>query len=395
VFATSSPAAVYSAHFNAGEGGAVSKLPANIQDATNSFEAWLAKQLPIVPRDIQTKHASMAAAAFPFFRATFYRWVQLWPHVCKELAQAPKLLAVGDLHVENFGTWRDSEGRLIWGVNDLDESWPAPYTIDLVRLIASTYLAVSEEHLGIRRRDAAEAIEEGYRDGIAHGGEPFVLAENHRWLRILSLGKLRDPVRFWEKMEQLPPYGKEIPDQVRKWIEAELPGDIHGYKLKRRIAGMGSLGHPRILAITSVQGARVAREAKAIRPSAWVWATKSGSADLHCQRLADIAVRVADPFLKFHGQWLVRRLAPDCSRIELASLPKERDEVKLLYSMGRETANIHLGNRAAVGRVKRHLAQRKGRWLHDAAKAMCEATLDDWKHWRTEWKSPKRRASAT
>ena len=31
-------------------------------------------------------------------------------------------LSVGDLHVENFGTWRDSEGRLIWGINDFDEA---------------------------------------------------------------------------------------------------------------------------------------------------------------------------------------------------------------------------------------------------------------------------------
>jgi len=36
------------------------------------------------------------------------------------------VLAVGDLHVENFGTWRDAEGRLIWGVNDFDEAWRLP-----------------------------------------------------------------------------------------------------------------------------------------------------------------------------------------------------------------------------------------------------------------------------
>jgi Uncharacterized protein conserved in bacteria (DUF2252) len=29
------------------------------------------------------------------------------------------LLAVGDLHVENFGVWRDSRSKLVWGVNDL------------------------------------------------------------------------------------------------------------------------------------------------------------------------------------------------------------------------------------------------------------------------------------
>jgi len=62
----------------------------------------------------------------PFFRATFYRWLQLWPELCADLVKAPPVLGVGDLHIENFGTWRDEEGRLIWGVNDLDEAWPAP-----------------------------------------------------------------------------------------------------------------------------------------------------------------------------------------------------------------------------------------------------------------------------
>src|SRR5260370_32652719 len=48
-----------------------------------------------------------------------------------------EVLAVGDLHVENFGTWRDAEGRLTWGVNDFDEAYPLPYTIDLARLATS------------------------------------------------------------------------------------------------------------------------------------------------------------------------------------------------------------------------------------------------------------------
>ncbi|TLY67517.1 MAG: hypothetical protein E6K35_04530 [Gammaproteobacteria bacterium] len=41
---------------------------------------------------------------------------------------------------------------------------------------------------------------------------------------------------------------------------------------------------------------------------------------------------------------LVNRLAPDCSRIELASLPRGHDESRLLWMMGRETANMHLGS---------------------------------------------------
>lgn len=357
------------------------KLP-GIVEATADFEKWLATHLPIVKQDLKHKHEQMALAAFPFFRATFYRWLQLWPHLCQELSCAPSVLAVGDLHIENFGTWRDLEGRLIWGVNDLDEAWPCAYTIDLVRLATSAYLAVEAEHLCLRRRHGAEAIEQGYRDGLASGGAPFVLAEKHQWLRLLALGELRDPVHFWAKMIALPNYKGEFPAEIRKLVEEALPAPVPAYQLKRRIAGLGSLGHPRILVLTQSRGAWIAREAKAIRPSAWVWAKGANETEIFGPKLADSAIRVKDPFVRFNGKWLVRRMAPDCSRIELSTLPKERDEEKLLYSMGREIANMHFGSPRSIHSVKIDLAKRKGKWLHKAAKEMLDATMRDWKTWR-------------
>src|SRR5260221_7480331 len=86
----------------------------NVFKATAEFERWLANRLPVIRQDIALKHQHMAEAAFPFFRAPFYRGLQHWPEACGDLAKAPAVLAVGDLHVENFGTWRDEEGRLIW-----------------------------------------------------------------------------------------------------------------------------------------------------------------------------------------------------------------------------------------------------------------------------------------
>jgi hypothetical protein len=359
----------------------------NIFKATADFEQWLAKRLPIIREDIALKHKLMAEAAFPFFRATFYRWLQHWPEVCPDLAKAPAVLAVGDLHIENFGTWRDEEGRLIWGVNDLDEAWPAAYALDLVRLTTSTYLAATAEHLSLTRREASEAIEEGYRDALAAGGKAFVLAEHHQWLRLLALSKLRDPVRFWEKMQQCSPYTAKPPAEARKLIEETLPAPCRVYQLKRRIAGLGSLGHPRILALSSWQGAFIAREAKGIRTSAYAWYRNTSSDQIYGVKLVERAIRVQDPCVRFHGHWLVRRLAPDCSRIELASLPKERDESRLLYDMGWETANMHFGSPAAIAKVKRDLASRPGRWLHKAAKAMFRVTLEDWESWRKSWKT--------
>ena len=118
----------------------------NIKKATEAYEAWLGKQLPLLPADLRLKHQRMAESPFPFLRATFYRWAQLWPQVCPELKTAPAVLGVGDLHVENFGTWRDREGRLTWGINDFDEACPLPYPNDLVRLAVSALLAVNENH---------------------------------------------------------------------------------------------------------------------------------------------------------------------------------------------------------------------------------------------------------
>jgi hypothetical protein len=63
-------------------------------------------------------------------------------------------------------------------------------------------------------------------------------------------------------------------------------------------------------------------------------------------------------------------------------LPRGHDEEKLLRAMGRELANVHLGTRRAVAAVRRDVAQRKSKWLRQAAEVMTEATLKDWKEWR-------------
>ena len=149
-----------------------------------------------------------------------------------------------------------------------------------------------------------------------------------------------------------------------------------------RQAGLGSLGRRRFTALVEWRGGWVAREAKELLVSAWHWPKESGGPDkILYQQAIGQAVRVPDPFVSMNGPWLIRRLAPDCSRIELGSLPKTRAELKLLHAMGWETANIHLGTKSAVGGVLKDLSQRPSRWLRRAAEAMSKATFDDWKAW--------------
>ena len=113
----------------------------DIVEATRRFEAWLKQRITVVEGDLRYKHEQMRADSFLFFRATYYRWAQLWTEHFPKLARAPEVIAVGDLHLENFGTWRDAEGRLVWGVNDFDEAHPMAFANDLVRLAVSAMLA--------------------------------------------------------------------------------------------------------------------------------------------------------------------------------------------------------------------------------------------------------------
>ena len=138
----------------------------NIHQATQSYENWMRRCTHVVETHLRLKHKQMRKSPFLFFRGTFYRWAQLWPEVCANLRDAPKVLAVGDLHVGSFGTWRDTEGRLSWGVDDFDESYPLPYTNDLVRLAASVKIVIDSENLTIGFKEGCSAILEGYQKAL-------------------------------------------------------------------------------------------------------------------------------------------------------------------------------------------------------------------------------------
>ena len=162
-----------------------------------------------------------------------------------------------------------------------------------------------------------------------------------------------------------------------------MPAPGLPYQVRTRIAGMGSLGHMRFVAIAEFDGGQIAREAKALAPSAVFWAGESkGRVEIDYQTILRQAVRCPDPFVQQRGRWIVRRLAPYCSRIELTSVPRQRDEGRLLSAMGWETANIHLGSRNAQKRLRAHFKKLKPGWLLSASKDMVDAVSADWRAWR-------------
>jgi len=359
----------------------------DIVRATRRYESVLARWMPLVPSDLAAKHRVMAESPFHLLRGTFYRWAALWPALAESERGAARVLGVGDLHVENFGTWRDADGRMIWGINDFDEATVLPWSADLARLATSVVLATEGGHLDVSLRRACAAILTGYAAGLAEGGRPFVLEERHAWLRRAATGELRDPVAFWQRMAGLPT-ARSLDPEARRLILAALPRGSAPPRFARRRAGVGSLGRPRFVGVADWRGGQVAREAKAMAPSAWAWARGERAPAVRYAAIVSRAVRVPDPALEVHASggrgWLVRRLAPHCTRIPLADLPCRGDEEKLLAAMGFETANVHLGSSGARAVLRREIGRRKERWLRDLVGPLAQQVRSDHDAWRRQ-----------
>ncbi len=355
----------------------------SLEQTTASYEQWMRECTTVVSSDLALKHTQMRESSFLFLRGTFYRWAQMWPAVCADLCRAPRVLAVGDLHVNSFGTWRDGEGRLCWGVDDFDEAYPLAYTNDLVRLAASLKIVIDAQSLSVPFKNGCDAILDGYRRSLKAGGNPIVLAEREQKLGKLGVDSFKPETDFWEKLNQLPANRRPLDRNAKRALEKTLPDARMDYKVVRRQAGLGSLGQQRFVAIGMWKGGFVAREAKATLPSACSWLQDDeGSRQSFYEQAIQSAVRSRDPFQLIDGSWLVRRLSPDSNPIDIQTLPKHRDELILLHSMGAEAANVHLGSKRQVPRIQKDLRGRKSDWLRTAAKEMARMVEKDWKDYR-------------
>lgn len=120
------------------------------------FDTAFGELLAADPAAFRVKFRKMAASAFAFYRGTaclFYADLAREQHAGAYLDdRTGRVWIHGDLHAENFGTYMDAQGRLIFNVNDFDEAYVGPFTWDLKRFAASLALigyakALSDEQI--------------------------------------------------------------------------------------------------------------------------------------------------------------------------------------------------------------------------------------------------------
>ena len=138
-----------------------------VDTLTDHFHELMARD----PAAFRTKFRKMAADPFAFYRgsaAVFFDDVAVLDDPWA-VGDGRRVWIQADLHAENFGTYLDSDGRLVFDVNDFDEAYLGHWTWDLQRFVASLAL------LGWRKALPDEAIDDlvatyvrGYLAQVAH-----------------------------------------------------------------------------------------------------------------------------------------------------------------------------------------------------------------------------------
>ena len=155
------------------------------------------------------KHEKMAEDAFQFLRATYWRWAETIYDVCRDLKDAPPVLAVGDIHRGEFrhlARRRRTAGlgreRFRRGREDALRD----------RYRAARDQRRAREVPGIANADICDSILEGYAKGL-NAPAPFVLDREHEWLRDVVVVSDKERKKFWEKFD---PRGspRNKPDKV-------------------------------------------------------------------------------------------------------------------------------------------------------------------------------------
>jgi uncharacterized protein (DUF2252 family) len=158
------------------------KAPANRRDAVDLV---LAAEKGRVPELLPLRHGRMVRSAF-----TFYRGAALT--MASDLASTPtsgiRVQCCGDAHLCNFGGFATPERKIIFSINDLDETLPAPWEWDLKRLAASFVVACRDNHLkDAVARDVALTCVRTYRESMA---ELSRLKTLDLWYRSLAAEEL-------------------------------------------------------------------------------------------------------------------------------------------------------------------------------------------------------------
>ncbi|MGH9766125.1 MAG: DUF2252 domain-containing protein [Blastocatellia bacterium] len=361
------------------------------------------------PELLRMKLDRMRQDAFIFLRGTCHLFHEYWPSD-SALNEAPRVWLCGDLHLENFGSFKADNRLVHFDLNDFDEAELAPCTWDVARLLTS--VLVGADSLKIRPRDKQTACQvclDAYRRALAAGRARWVERETAKGLVRDLLESLRDrrrkrflngrtklvdgKRRFRAKHPRMLPVTEAERAQIKAFFkvwaaEQANPKFFRLLDVARRIAGTGSLGIDRYVALIEGRGSpndNYLLDLKEARPSALApLVRKLGLSQPDWPNEAARIIAVKERVLstppallaavEFAGKsFSVCELEPTQDRVSLASCGGDLKRLRpILETMGELTAWSQLrgGGRQGSATADELIAfAERPRWLHDLLRA--------------------------
>ena len=174
------------------------------KDGRDPVEIVLAANEGRLPELLPIRHGRMSQSPFAFYRGTA-------AIMAADLAHTPvsglRVQACGDAHLSNFGAFATPERHVIFDVNDLDETLPAPWEWDVKRLTASVVLA--GRHIQLKQSETARAASAAVHSYREHMAEYAFMKALDIWYDRIDLQRLIDSTsdeddraRFQQRLEK-------------------------------------------------------------------------------------------------------------------------------------------------------------------------------------------------
>jgi len=372
------------------------------------------------PERLAMKYANMSKSPFVFLRGACHLFYDRLPAIPLP-AGAPSAWVCGDLHLENFGSYKGDNRLVYFDVNDFDESALAPVTWDLVRLLASVLTAA--ESLKIQPAQATSLCRDfiaGYAQALETGKARWVERDTAQGLiktlleglkgrkrvelldRRTELNKRRRVIRC-DREHALKASAKEQ-TRARELVHAfaatqDNPRFFEVLDVARRVAGTGSLGVERyvvlvrgkgspdgnyLLDLKEAQRSSLVKHLTQSQPTGPSEAERIVAAQTRLQAVSAAFLHPIDGPL---GSYVLRGLQPSEDSVRLnASRAKFKRIREVLQDMGRMVAWAQLRSSGRQGADTADAliafgADRKA-WqgaLLNAARQCAKQTAKDWK----------------
>lgn len=227
------------------------------------------------PELLQLKYQAMRSDSFTFLRGTCHLFYEDWP-ADSSLNEAPPAWICGDLHLENFGSYKGDNRLVYFDINDFDEAALAPCAWDLARFLTSVVVGVRT--LGVNEPEAlclCNSFLDAYTDALTRGQARTVETETSEGMVKELLESLKERRRkdFLNKHteekkgkrrllidnKRTRPVTEEqrstVTTLIKDWAATQpKPNFFKLLDVAGRIAGTGSLGVPRYVLLVEGKG---------------------------------------------------------------------------------------------------------------------------------------------